>query len=78
MNHGCVLCRFSNVQYCTWDFPGKNAGVGCYAPSRVSFWSRDQTQVSSISCFAHEFFTAQPPRSPQIDHKLVKFYEWLF
>ena len=36
---------------CTWDFPGKNTGVGCISSSRGSSRPRDRTRVSCVSCF---------------------------
>ena len=35
---------------CPWDSPGKNAGVGCYFLLQEIFPTRDQTQISCISC----------------------------
>ena len=32
--------------------------------SRQSFWHRDQTHVSGLSCFAGRFFTTAPPVKP--------------
>ena len=32
--------------------------------SRVSFWPRDQTHVSCVSCTAGGFFTTEPPGKP--------------
>ena len=40
---------------CSWNYPGKNTGVGChFLPPRGSSWTRDQTWVS---CIAGRFFT---------------------
>ena len=33
--------------------------------SRGSSWPRDRTCISSVSCIAGEFFTAEPPEKPQ-------------
>ena len=35
---------------CPWDSPGKNPGVGCCVPFQGSFWPRDRTHVSYVSC----------------------------
>ena len=34
--------------------------------SRGSFWPRDQTHMSSVSCIVGRFFTAEPPGKPRI------------
>ena len=38
----------------SWDFPGKNTGMGCHSFSRGSSQPRDRTRVS---CTAGKFFT---------------------
>ena len=43
------------------DSPGKNTGVGCYASSRGSSQSRDQTQVSHS---ASRSLPSEPPGKP--------------
>ena len=43
---------------------GKNTGVGCMPFSRGSFRPRDGTHVSSSSCIAGGFFTAEPLGKP--------------
>ena len=35
---------------CPWNFPSKNTGVVDISFSRGSFWSRDPTQISCVSC----------------------------
>ena len=35
---------------CSWDFPGKNTGVGCHFLLQGYFKPRDQTHVSCVSC----------------------------
>ena len=39
---------------CPWDYPGKNAAVGCHLLLRGSSQTRDWTQVA---CIAGKFFT---------------------
>ena len=46
----------------SWDFPGKNTGVGCFSFSRGSSWPRGRTLASFI---VGRFFTAEPPGSPK-------------
>ena len=36
------------------DSPGKNTGVGCHASSGESFWPRDLTCISYISCMGRQ------------------------
>ena len=36
--------------WCSWNFLARNTGVGCHSYSKESFWPRDQTHVSCISC----------------------------
>ena len=47
----------------SWDFPGKNTGVGCFSFSRGSSWPRGRTLASFI---VGRFFTAEPPGSPKV------------
>ena len=42
--HGLYPARL----LCPWDFPGKNARVGCHFTSRGSSWSENRTCVSFI------------------------------
>ena len=44
--HGLLPARL----LCWWTFPGKNTGVGCHFYTRGSFWPKDQTLISCISC----------------------------
>ena len=37
-----------------WDFPAKNTGVGCHALLQGILPTRDQTQVSFVSCIARQ------------------------
>ena len=46
---------------CLWDFPGKNAGVGCHFLLQGSSRPRDRTRVS---CTASRFFTYWATRKP--------------
>ena len=39
-----------------WNSPGKNTGVGCLSYSRGSSWTRDQIQVSCVSCIGRWIF----------------------
>ena len=49
---------------CSWDFPGKNTGVGCrFFLLRIS-WPSDRTHVSSSSALARGFFTTAAPGKP--------------
>ena len=61
----CIFSRFSHVWLsatlwtearllCWWDFPCKNAGVGCHVLLRRSSWPRDGTWVFGV---AGRFFT---------------------
>ena len=34
---------------CSWNFPGKNAGVGCHFRLHATSWPRDGTRVSCVS-----------------------------
>ena len=47
---GFGSCCCGCAQWCpthwTWDFPGKNARVGCHFLLRGSSWPRDQTHIS--------------------------------
>ena len=47
---------------CSWDFPGKNTGVGCHIFSRGYSPPRDETWVS---CIAGGFFTNWATREAQ-------------
>ena len=40
--------------------------------SRGSSRSRDQTQVSSVSCIPDRFFTAEPPERPMLGTSMAK------
>ena len=43
----------------SWGFPGKNTG------SRGSFWTRDQTRVSCVSCVGRQvLYPPAPPGKP--------------
>ena len=42
----------------SWDFPGKNTGLGCHFLLQGIFPTRDETGVSWI---AGGFFTTRPP-----------------
>ena len=75
----CVLSCFSHVHLCNpvdnsprllcpWDSLGKNIGVGCHALLQGSSRPRDGTCVSSDSCTAGGFFTAEPWRKPYVYH----------
>ena len=45
--------------------------------SRGSFWLRNWTCVSRVSCIAGRFFTAEPPGKPLVSQTPWKFYELL-
>ena len=75
-DHACVLSCFSNIQLCDpvdCSLPGSSVHGILQArmlewvampSSRGSSWPRDQTHISCGSCFASEFFTAEPPGKP--------------
>ena len=44
---------------CSWDFPGRNTGMGSYSLLRGSSPPRDRTHVS---CIGRQIFSAEPPR----------------
>ena len=46
---------------CLWDFPGKNAGVGCHFLHQGSSQPRNRT---CTSCLTGRFFTTEPPGKP--------------
>ena len=79
--HGCELSHFSCVQLFAslWTVvhqallsmqisPGKNTGVGCHALLQGIFSTRDQTQVSCVSCITGRFFITEPPGKPPLSH----------
>ena len=49
---------------CPWNFPGKNAGVGCHLLLQGIFPTQRRTRTSCIFCTAGGFFTAEPPGKP--------------
>ena len=64
-----TLCN-PTMLLCPWNFPVRilEKWVAIYS-SRGSSWTRDQTNVSCISCFGGRFFTTEPPGKllPQCD-----------
>ena len=44
---------------CPWDFPGKNAGVGCHFQLQGIFLTQGSNPL------AGRFFTTEPARKPQ-------------
>ena len=56
-----TLCN-PTMLFCPWNFPVRilEKWVAIYS-SRGSSWTRDQTNVSCISCFGGRFFTTKPP-----------------
>ena len=46
--------------------------------SRASFWPRDQTHVSCVSCDAGKFFTAEPPGKPYLSSNIgsIIYQHW--
>ena len=44
--HGTLPARF----LCSWDFPGKNAGVGYHFLLQGIFPTQDQTRISYLFC----------------------------
>ena len=49
---------------CSWDFPGKNTGVGCHFFLLRISWPSDRTHVSRSSALARGFFTTAAPGKP--------------
>ena len=48
--------------FCSWDFSGWNAGVGCHFLLQGIF----QTQESNLPLLHCKFFTAEPSREPSL------------
>ena len=48
--HGLWLIRF----LCSWDFSGKNTGVGCHILLQGIFPTQGQTLLSCVSCISRQ------------------------
>ena len=57
---------------CPWDFPGKNAGVGCHFLLQEIFPTRGLNLCLCVSCISGGFFTAEPPAKPSQVWNLVQ------
>ena len=53
----------STTHLCPWDFPGKNAGVGCHTLLQEILPTWDEAHSSYT---AHIFFTGESPRKPHL------------
>ena len=61
---------------CSWDSPGKNTRVVAVPSFRGSFWLRDWTCISCVSCIGRQVLTT----SATWDNKLVnlsKVFSWV-
>ena len=71
---GIVACT---KLLCPWDFPGKNAGVGCHVLLQGIFLPLLQSPSPGDSgielespALAGRFFTTEPPEKPKIDGEI--------
>ena len=55
--------------FCPWDFPGKNAWVGCHFLLQGIFWT--QRWKPGLLHWQADSFTIEPPGVPQIRHCYV-------
>ena len=53
----CQILLQHHRLLCSWDFPGKNTGVGCRFLLQGIFLTR-------VSCIAGRFFITEPPGKP--------------
>jgi len=51
---------------CSWDFPGKNTGVGCRFLLQGIFQTQGLTYISCVSSIAAKFFNTELPGKPQL------------
>ena len=56
----CVLC------ICTWNFPGKNTGVGCHFLLQGIFLTRIEPVSVASPAVADKFFTTVPLGKPRV------------
>ena len=59
---------------CSWDFPGKNAGVSCHFLLQRIFPTRDRTCISGISCIGSRFFRTVLPEKHNTKKCIVHFH----
>ena len=55
---------------CPWDFPGRNARVGChFLPQGIVPTQGLNPSLLCISCLASRFFTTEPPGKPTVEYQ---------
>ena len=81
--HACVQSCFSCVRLfvtpwtvacrllCPWDFPGKNAGVGCHA---LLQGNTPDPRIKPVSPICRRCFTAELPGKPKIYSLYVHYF----
>ena len=58
----------------SWDFPGKNAKVGCHFLFQWISPTQDQTRVACISCTGRQILYCWTTRNLSIENRLLTFY----
>ena len=81
--HVCVAQSLSHVQLfmtsCTiacqvplsWDFPGKNTGVGCHFPLQGIFPTQESNPSLQCLLYWQSDSTTKPPGSKAIHNRLI-------
>ena len=77
VTHGLWLARLLSP----WDFPGKNAGVGCHFLLQGIFLTQGlNPHLLRLLPWQADSFTTEPPRQPRLKHgsKKCSRPRWLF